>query len=82
MSSLEFCSGQSDSGIPARVLPSSVSTVSVLEEELAAAAAAPPPTATTVPLSHRPGFFREEGTAGPPSEAEPMPSATQTAEPT
>ena len=80
VSSLEFCSGQSDSGTPARVLPSSVSTVSVLEEELAAAA--PPLTPMTVPLSHRPGFFREEGTAGPPSEAEPVPSATQTAEPT
>jgi len=80
VSSLEFCSGQSDSGTPARVLPSSVSTVSVLEEELAAAA--PPLTPMTVPLSHRPGFFREEGTAGPPSEAEPVPSATQTADPT
>lgn len=79
MSSLEFCSGQSDSGTPSSLLPSSVSTVSVLD-------VGAPPTATTVALSQRPGFFLDAGTAGVPAaeeeEEELVPSATQTAEPT
>ena len=58
MSSLEFCSGQSGSGTPASVLPSSVSTVSVLEEAV-------PPTATTVPFEPSPGLFPRGGDRGP-----------------